>query len=265
MRISFIGAGHITELLINHLVSDVMFEADDLTISDPDGNRCAELKRRFGVSVAADNCEAVSRSDFTFVCVQPHIVRKVIDELKDTCLRGRILISVSAGISTGLYRSELPDAVVARILPNPPSGIGEGAIPVPISGNADGEQVESIMKLVGLFGKSFIVPEDKIDIFTSLTSPAPVLTFFETMIDASVLCGLDRETSSAMVFQTVMGCLKMWEKNGFNLNELIVKSCTPAGTSVESLRVMDQMNFRAAVKESYRAAWERSKGFNKEN
>ena len=57
----------------------------------------------------------------------------------------------------------------------------------------------------------------------------------------------------------------MWEKNGFNLNELIVKSCTPAGTSVESLRVMDQMNFRAAVKESYRAAWERSKGFNKEN
>lgn len=140
MRISFIGAGHITELLINHLVSDVMFEADDLTISDPDGNRCAELKRRFGVSVAADNCEAVSRSDFTFVCVQPHIVRKVIDELKDTCLRGRILISVSAGISTGLYRSELPDAVVARILPNPPSGIGEGAIPVTISGNADGSR-----------------------------------------------------------------------------------------------------------------------------
>ncbi|MCD7953897.1 MAG: pyrroline-5-carboxylate reductase [Synergistaceae bacterium] len=265
MKISFIGAGHITELLINHLVSDVMFEAGDLTISDPDGNRCSELKRKFGVSVAADNSEAVSRSEFTFVCVQQHIVRKVAAELKEACLRGRILISVSAGISTGLYRRELPDAVVARILPNPPSAVGEGAIPVTVSDNADDEQLESIMKLVGLFGKCFVVPEDKIDIFTSLTSPAPVLTFFETMIDASVLCGLDRETSSAMVFQTIRGCLRMWEKNGFNLNELIVKSCTPAGTSVESLRVMDQMNFRAAVKESYRAAWERSKGFNKED
>ncbi len=265
MRISFIGAGHITELLVNHLVNNAMFRAEELTVSDPDGARCAELSEKFGVHVVANNGEATAKSDFIFICVQPHIVKRVAGELKGTNLCGRILISVSAGIPIGAYRNELPDAVIARILPNPPSAIGEGAIPVAISKNAAAEQVQSIMELVGVFGKCFAVPEEKIDIFTSLTSPAPVLTFFETMIEASVLCGLDHRTSSTMVFQTIMGCLKMWKENEFNINDLIVKSCTPAGTSVESLRIMDQMNFRAAVKESYRAAWEKSKGFNQKD
>ncbi|MDO4559685.1 MAG: pyrroline-5-carboxylate reductase [bacterium] len=265
MKISFIGAGHITELLINHLIADAMFKAEELTISDPDTERCGELNKRFGVSVAADNRDAAAKSGFIFVCVQPQIVQRVVGELKGADLRDKVLISVSAGISMDVYQKELANAVVARILPNPPSAIGEGAIPVAVSRNADKERRESVMALVGVFGKCFIVPEDKIDIFTSLTSPAPALTFFESMIDAAVLCGLDHKTAAAMVFQTIMGCLKMWEKNGFDLNDLIIKSCTPAGTSVESLRVMDQMNFRAAVKESYRAAWEKSRGFNKKD
>ena len=261
MKISFIGAGHITELLINHLISVAMSKAEELTISDPDMERCKKLNKKFCVSVASDNRDAAARSDIIFVCVQPQIVQMVVNELKGVDLHDKILISVSAGISIDIYQRSLKNIVVVRILPNPPSTIGEGAIPVVISRNADQEQRECIMALVSIFGKCFIVSEEKIDIFTSLTSPAPVLTFFESMVGAAVLCGLDYKTSIAMVFQTIVGCIKMWEKNNFNLNDLIITSCTPAGTSVESLRVMDQMNFRAAVKESYRAAWEKSKNF----
>ena len=61
-----------------------------------------------------------------------------------------------------------------------------------------------------------------------------------------------------MVFQTIKGCLKMWEESGADIKELITQACTPAGTSVESLRVMDRMCFRSAVKESYYAAWQKS-------
>lgn len=262
MKISFIGAGHITELLIKRLIGNVSFNAKDLTISDPNTERCSELHKLFGVNVASENCEAVAESEFIFVCVQPYIVERVISDLCNIDLREKILISVSAGIPIKIYQDELPNTIVARILPNPPSAIGEGSIPVSISKNADIEKAKVIIDFVSIFGKCFLVNEDKIDIFTSLTSPAPVLTFFESMIDASVLCGLDYKTSSSMVFQTIHGCLKMWEANSLNINDLIIKSCTPAGTSVESLRIMDQMQFRAAVKESYRAAWEKSKGFN---
>ncbi|MEG1824166.1 MAG: pyrroline-5-carboxylate reductase [Cloacibacillus sp.] len=265
MKISFIGAGHITELLINHLTNTSQSIAEKITIADPNAVRCAELKEKFGVRVARNNREAVLQSDFIFVCVQPSIVERVVCDLKETSLDNKILISVSAGISISTYQKELPGAVVARVLPNPPSAVGEGAIPITISGNVQEAQLKNIMELLNLFGKCFAVSEDKIDIFTSLTSPAPVLSFFESMIDASVLCGLDYKTSSAMVFQTIFGCLKLWEENDLDLHPLIIKSCTPAGTSVESLRVMDQMNFRAAVKESYRAAWEKSKSFNNKN
>ncbi len=263
MKIGFIGAGHITELLVKRLVCDLSFNGEDIVVLDTDAERTDKFCRTYGSEVAADNEGMLSRADIIFICLQPFVVDSVVEELSGYTTKGKIFISVSAGIPIGAYRKRLHEAVVARILPNPPSAVGEGAIPVAVSDNATTEETEEIMELVGKFGRCFPVPEDKIDIFTSLTSPAPMLTFFETMIDAAVLCGLDRDTSAAMVFQTAVGCLKMWEENNFDLHDLIIKSSTPAGTSVESLRIMDIMNFRAAVKESYRAAWERSRSFAK--
>ena len=260
-NITFIGAGHITEILIHNLIKSGICDPLSIMISDPDKDRISELKQNFGVISAQGNKEAVSSSDVIFVCVHPHIVPLVLDDLKSVNVDSKVFISVSAGVPLSLYEGSIENVKAARILPNPPSRIGEGAVPVTMNSNMLPEDKAKILPLIQALGPCFTVSEDKIDIFTSVTSPAPVLTFFESMIDSAVLCGLDHKTSSAMVFQTVKGCLKMWEECGVDIKELITQACTPAGTSVESLRVMDKMCFRSAVKESYYAAWLKSKSF----
>lgn len=260
-KISFIGAGNIAEILIHNLIKSGLCDPLSIMISDPDKSRISELKQKFGVISAQDNNEAVSSSDVIFVCVHPQIVPLVLDDIKLINVDLKIFISVSAGVPLSLYEGSIENIRAARILPNPPSRIGEGAVPVTMNNNILPEDKAKIIPLIQALGSCFAVSEDKIDIFTSVTSPAPVLTFFESMIDSAVLCGLDNKTSSEMVFQTVKGCLKMWEECGVDIKELITQACTPAGTSVESLRVMDQMCFRSAVKESYYAAWLKSKSF----
>jgi len=258
-KISFIGSGHIAEILINRLTDSGAVDSSSVFISGPNTSRTADLKLKYGINVAKDNIDAASVSDIVFVCVLPHVVPAVINDLKSVNMDSKVLISVAAGVPLSLYSGAIDNLKAVRMLPNPPSRMGEGAIPVTFSSNVLPDEKTKILAMIGALGKCFSVSEDKIDIFTSIVSPAPVLYYFDSMIDSAVLCGLDYKTSVEMVFQTVKGCLKMWEDSGADIKELIVQACTPAGTSVESLRMMDRMCFKSAVKESYYAGWQKSK------
>lgn len=260
-KIAFIGSGHIAEILISRLLESGSAESSSIVVSEPDLSRIADLKLKYGISSSTDNADAAGSCDILFICVRPNVVPAVISDLKSVKMENKVLISVAAGIPLSLYESSISNIKAVRILPNPPSRVGEGAIPVTFNSNMLPEERTSVLELISALGRCFSVSEDKIDIFTSLTSPAPVLSYFDSMIDSAVLCGLDYDTSAEMVFQTIKGCLKMWEESGADINELITQACTPAGTSVESLRVMDRMCFRSAVKEAYYAAWQKSRNW----
>ncbi|MDD4160734.1 MAG: pyrroline-5-carboxylate reductase [Synergistaceae bacterium] len=258
-KIAFIGSGHIAEILISRFISSKTADSSSIVVSGPNISRIADLKLKYGISAASDNIDAAHMSDIIFVCVLPGVVPAVINDLKSVNMGSKILISTAAGIPLSLYESSIDNVKAARILPNPPSRVGEGAVPLTFSSSVLPEEKAEVLALIDALGRCFSVTEDKIDIFTSIVSPAPLLYYFDSMIDSAVLCGMDYPASVEMVFQTIKGCLKMWEESGTDIKELITQACTPAGTSVESLRVMDRMCFRSAVKESYYAAWQRSK------
>ncbi|MEA4872293.1 MAG: pyrroline-5-carboxylate reductase [Synergistaceae bacterium] len=257
-KIAFIGSGHIAEILINRFIESGAAEGPSIVVSEPDLSRTAELELKYGISAAKDNADAADSCDIIFICVHPNVVPAVINDLISVNMEQKILISVAAGIPLSLYESSIENIKAVRILPNPPSRVGEGAVPMAFNGNVLPEERADVLALINALGRCFSVTEDKIDIFTSITSPAPLLYYFDSMIDSAVLCGLDYKTSVEMVYQTIKGCLKMWEESGADIKELITQACTPAGTSVESLRVMDRMCLRSAVKESYYAAWQKS-------
>lgn len=260
-RVGFIGAGHICEILVHNLIARGGYRPEDLSVYDTDISRTMKMKELFAVETERNNDSVVTACDFVFICVRPDAVPLVLREVSEKSIKGKIFISVTAGIPISIYENTFEGIKVVRILPNPPSRIGEGTVPVIAGNNLSPDEKHETLLLTASFGSCFEVGEDKIDIFTSVTSPAPVYAFFEAMIDAAVLCGLDAVTASAMVYQTIKGCLQMWREEDRDIHGLIVEACTPAGTSVESLRIMDQGAFRSVMKEAYYAAWEKSRGF----
>lgn len=263
-KIGFIGSGHIAGILAHNFIKRLGIPSQNICVSDPDRSKSEALASRFGVCALDSNVDIVKQADYIFICVHPVAVTNIIGDVRSQNLTGKTLISVTAGTPTRLYRKALGDCFVTRILPNPPSSLGEGAIPIVIDERMPEPEKTDVLQLISSLGKSFPVSEEKIDIFTSVTSPAPVLSFFEAMIEAAVYCGLDHSTASSMVKQTIKGCLALCETGDREISSLIIEACTPGGTSVESLRTMDKGAFRSTVKEAYIDAYEKSRSLGKD-
>jgi pyrroline-5-carboxylate reductase len=167
---------------------------------------------------------------------------------------GQLLATLSGGIPIQRYaglRSGLP---VVRALPNPPSQIGEGSVAVAFNEFVTGPQRTVLMTLFESMGKVEILAEEHMNAATALSGPAPVLLFFEALIDAGVRLGLERDTSASIAHQTIVGVLEVWRRRRIPPPELLREACTPGGLSEESVAVLQKLEFPRAVFESIRDA-----------
>ena len=68
-KIAFIGAGHITEMLVSNLARTDNIIPKRLIASDPVQEKVEKLREKYGISMAEDNQEAVYTADFVFINV----------------------------------------------------------------------------------------------------------------------------------------------------------------------------------------------------
>lgn len=260
-KVSFIGGGKIAEILISNMTAKSVVAPRDILVSNPGKARLEDLEKRFGINKASSNGDAVEKGDYIFICVRSEIASAVAEELGDMDFSGKTVVSISAGIPMKLYRDKLKNASVVRAMPNPPSKIGYGAIAVSFDDKVDGKAREDIMEIFSSMGKCFVLPEEKINILTSVTCPAPVFAFCSAIIQSSVLLGIDHATSEDLVFHTIQGCLKEWENNPGQMGKLLTETSTPGGISVQQLFSLDKGTFNGVVKQTYVDGWAKSKDF----
>ena len=74
--------------------------------------------------------------------------------------------------------------------------------------------------------------------------------FFQSLIDAGIRAGIDRETSTKVVYQTIVGAMEIWNQRQVSPHELLSEASTPGGISVESIFTLEQYAFRAALNEA---------------
>ena len=100
-----------------------------------------------------------------------------------------------------------------------------------------------------------IVPEHLIDavVAVSGSSPAYVFMFIEAMADAAVAEGMPRAQAYQFAAQAVYGSAKMVMETGKHPGELKDMVCSPAGTTIEAVRVLEERGFRSAVIEAMKA------------
>ncbi|WP_169754645.1 pyrroline-5-carboxylate reductase family protein [Campylobacter curvus] len=171
-----------------------------------------------------------------------------------------IFITVAPNFSIQMVREVLgADAKVARTMPNMPSLIGEGVTAVNFSSNFTADDRASVMKILSCFGKTYELAEDKFAVFTAIAGslPAYVFMFIEALADGAVLEGLGREKAYAIVCEAVAGSAKMATaalKEGKHPARLKDEVCSPGGTTIEAVRVLENAKFRAAIIEAVSAA-----------
>ena len=100
------------------------------------------------------------------------------------------------------------------------------------------------------------------DVVTAVSgsSPAYVFLFIEAMADAAVAGGMARPQAYKFAAQAVLGSAKMVLETGKHPGELKDMVCSPAGTTIEAVGVLEEKGFRSAVFQAVKACMDKSRG-----
>ena len=80
----------------------------------------------------------------------------------------------------------------------------------------------------------------------------------EALADGAVMSGLPREKAIEFAAQTVLGAARMVLDSGKSPGKLKDEVCSPGGTTITGVRVLEDRAFRSAVMEAVIAASEKS-------
>ena len=247
--------------IIGGIVENKAADPDHIGVYDVNTDAVNKLKEQYGIQQIILNQAAVSAADIIFLCVKPNVLYNVIDEIKNDVSENTLIISIAAGQSIEAIENAFGKKIkLIRVMPNTPALVGEGMSALSPNANVTDAELETALTLFNSLGKAEVVPEKLMDAVTAVSgsSPAYVFMFIEAMADAAVMGGMPRSQAYTFAAQSVLGSAKMVLETGKHPGELKDMVCSPAGTTIEAVAVLEDMGLRAAVIEAMRACIEKS-------
>lgn len=262
MKIGVIGLGNMAGAMVGGILRAGLVDKSDITGADRSEVQIEAAKANLGINTTNDNLEAISGADIIILAVKPQVYPVVLDEIKNEIKAEQVIISIAPGKTLAYLEGFFgADKKIVRLMPNTPALVNAGCTGVCKNGNVTAEEFENVMAILGSFGKAFEVSENQMDAVVAISgsSPAYVFMFIEAMADAAVAEGLPRKTAYEMAAQAVMGSAKMVLDTGKHPGELKDMVCSPAGTTIEAVGVLEQEGFRASVIDAVRVCADKSR------
>ncbi|MDE6925318.1 MAG: pyrroline-5-carboxylate reductase, partial [Acetatifactor sp.] len=146
-------------------------------------------------------------------------------------------------------------------MPNTPALVLEGCTGVCAGEEVPREDLNRVVKLMESFGRASVVPERLMDVVVGVSgsSPAYVFLFIEAMADEAVAAGMPRKQAYEFAAQAVLGSARMVLETGKHPGELKDMVCSPGGTTIQAVKVLEEKGMRAAVMDAMEACIEKSK------
>ena len=262
MKIGFIGTGNMGSSIIKGILSSKFEKSENINIFDLDKEKVNNLVKEYGVNTTNSEKELAENCNIIILSVKPHIIPVVLKNLSGNVKKDTIILTIAAGISISVIENALgEDKKVVRTMPNTPAQVLSGMTAVTFNKNIENSEKEIIFKLLNSFGKSVEIEEKLMHVYTGISGslPAYVYMFMEALADGGVLCGMPRDKAYKIVAQAVAGSAKMLLETGKHPGQLKDEVCSPAGTTIEAVRVLENGNFRGNVIEAVAACTEKSK------
>ena len=257
MKLGFIGCGNMAQAMITGILTQKVVSPQELIVSNPREEKTAKLKDEFGIITTTDNKEVAKQSDILVLSVKPQVYPAVIKEIRDEVSSEQIIVTIAAGVSMEAAERQFGKEVkIVRVMPNTPALVGEGMSGLCCNDYVTEEEPDLVHKMFESFGKAEKITENLMDavVGVSGSGPAYVYMFIEAMADAAVAQGLPRKQAYTFAAQTLLGSAKMVLETGQHPGELKDAVCSPAGTTIEAVNVLEKKGMRSAVIEAVTAA-----------
>jgi len=263
MKIGFIGLGNMATAMIGGILQQKRVEPQDIIGSARTEATKELVKSKFNITIAESNKQVAEQSDILFLAVKPIFFPEVISEIKEAVKESTLVVSIAAGKTLDYLRESFgrPECKLIRCMPNTPALVLEGCTGVCAGDNVTKEELEQVLLLLRSFGTASVVPERLMDVVVGVSgsSPAYVFMFIEAMADEAVAAGMPRSQAYEFAAQSVLGSAKMVLETGRHPGELKDMVCSPGGTTIQAVKVLEEKGMRAAVMDAMEACIEKSK------
>jgi pyrroline-5-carboxylate reductase len=261
-KIAILGAGRIGEALLSGLLSSGWRKPEEIAATSRRPERVEELRERFGVAATTSNPEAVSDAAVVVISVKPQDLDALLGEVGGLIAADQTVLTIAAAIPTASIERRLGASVpVVRAMPNTPSTVHEGIAGLAPGAHAEEEHLALAEEVLSHLGAVVRVPESMMDAVTAVSGsgPAYFALLAEAMIEAGILLGLPRETSTQLVVQTMLGTAKQLRDDKMHPVELREMVTSPGGTTIAAIHELEQAGVRAAFLNAIQAAMRRAK------
>ena len=260
MNVAFVGAGAMATAMAGGLSKTTLFHS--YLFVDINDEQLARVSRLLPTAITTKNLSSVGPCDVIVLSVKPQVAHMVCTQLRPFLRPQQLILSIMGGISLKSLAQWLnPTARIVRSMPNVALLVNQGT--TAYSGNyvATTEDLALVNQIFAALGSCTEVEETQLDAVTGVSGSSPAFTaiFIEALADGGVMSGLPRELALHLAANAVFGASKMIAlgsvSNPASLKDMV---CSPAGTSIAGVSVLEGRAFRSSVIEAVVAAKKRS-------
>ena len=262
MKTGFIGCGNMATAMVRGILKGQKALPEEILVSRRHMEPLQQLQQELGSSITTDNKEVAAFSDVLFLAVKPQFYTETIREIRDVVRENTIVVSIAPGKTLDWLTEQFGRPMkLVRTMPNTPAMVGEGMMGICPAATVTEEELQVVRELCSGFSRTEIVTENLMDVVVSVSGSAPayVFMFIEAMADAAVADGMPRKSAYTFAAQAVLGSAKMVLETGMHPGELKDMVCSPGGTTIEAVRVLEEKGLRSAVIEAMKACTKKSR------
>jgi pyrroline-5-carboxylate reductase len=243
VQVGFIGAGNMARALARGL-------GDPVLASDGGSGRAAALAQELG-GEALGNAAVAERADLLVLACKPYQLAELAPDLQ----AARRVITLLGATPIDAVRSALPEAQIAKAMPNTPVEVRCGVTVL-------AEESDLLAEARALFervGKVFELPERLMDVATGTVgvSPAYTAVIAEAQVDAAVKFGLKADLASEIIVEGLRGSATLLQARDYDTLSVRREVTSPGGSTARGLQALEQRGLRAAFGEALKAVLQR--------
>ena len=257
--VGFIGTGNMGSALARAAAKSDRI--DRLLLANRSPEKAVKLAAELGGEVT-DNVHAAAEAEFLFLAVKPQYLLDMFSGIRDTLIARQdrfVLVSMVAGWSLERLKGELGDFPFVRIMPDIPAAVGAGITLVCPGADITAQERDLVKSLLDASGLVSELDEKQLDAANGVTGcgPAFAAMFCEALADGAVACGLPRQKALEYAAMMMKGSAELLLQEDMHPAVLKDRVCSPGGSTIQGVRILEERGFRAAVMDAVIAAFEK--------
>jgi len=250
--IGIIGVGNMGKAIASRLNKRML-------ISDANVRKLRSAKKK-NTLIAKNNIGLAKQANIIILAVKPQNIARVLKEIAPFS-KGKLIISIAAGIKTKIIERRLGKARVIRVMPNMPAIIGRGISALAKGRSASKKDLAAARTIFLSLGEVVEVRESLIDAVTAVSGSGPAYYFLlaEAMQKGAAALGLNKRLASQLAKATFIGAAEVAKNTDISATDFIKKVASKGGTTEAALKTFKKTGFERIVKQALEAARNRSR------